>query len=158
MNKEVPISIGSPLKAADHFVSHSIEMSLKPKGSINEDSMILQVAMLTARVKKYRRLAGQYKRKAYHIIVTDGMVPRKLRGDPPGITENCDRFHKFVYGFASNYAIVKLYSRAPSDFLSRRNIRGKIKYNTKCEFMKYLVDPYKIFQIVAFLQSTINLV
>jgi len=68
MNKEVPISIGSPLKAADHFVSHSIEMSLKPKGSINEDSMILQVAMLTARVKKYRRLAGQYKRKAYHII------------------------------------------------------------------------------------------
>ena len=64
-----------------------------------------------------------------HIIVTEGMVPRRLRGDPPGISENCDRFHKFVYGFASNYAIVKLYFRVPSDFLSKRNIQEKIKCN-----------------------------
>jgi len=41
-------------------------MSLKPKSSINEDSMVLPVAVLTARGKKYRRLAGQYECEAYY--------------------------------------------------------------------------------------------
>jgi hypothetical protein len=51
-------------------------MSLKPKSSINEDSMVLPVAVLTARGKNIEGWRGSM--NARPIIVTNGIGATKI--------------------------------------------------------------------------------